>query len=62
MKLYIKIFLGLALGSIAGYLYYFFIGCHSGSCPISSNPFISSGYGALVGLILSIPTKKKNEK
>ncbi|MCX7736843.1 MAG: DUF6132 family protein [Candidatus Kapabacteria bacterium] len=62
MKLYIKLIIGLVLGAIAGYAYYFFIGCHSGTCPISSNPLISTGYGALVGLILSIPSKKKNEK
>lgn len=62
MKLYIKIIMGLFLGAIAGYAYYFFIGCNSGTCPISSNPLISTAYGALVGLILSIPSKKKDEK
>lgn len=62
MKTYIKILIGLAVGAIAGYGYYYFIGCHSGNCPISSNPLISTGYGALIGLILSIPIKKKDEK
>lgn len=62
MNTYIKIGLGILLGAIAGFAYYFFIGCNSGSCPISSNPLISTGYGALLGLILSIPSKKKNEK
>jgi hypothetical protein len=62
MNTRIKIILGVALGAVAGFAYYYFIGCNSGSCPISSNPYITVGYGALVGLILSIPSKKKNEK
>lgn len=62
MKIYIKLLLGVSLGAIAGFAYYYFIGCNSGSCPISSNLYITVGYGALVGLILSIPSKKKNEK
>lgn len=62
MNTRIKIILGVTLGAVAGFAYYYFIGCNSGSCPISSNPYITVGYGALVGLILSIPSKKKNEK
>jgi len=52
----------LAAGSIAGYAYYHFIGCTSGACPITSNPIISTLYGALIGGILSIDQKKKSEK
>jgi hypothetical protein len=40
-----------ALGAAAGYLYYAFIGCSTGTCPITSNPWISTGYGCLVGLL-----------
>lgn len=39
-------------GALAGYLYYRFVGCRSGVCPITSNPYISAGYGALMGLML----------
>lgn len=49
-------------GAILGYAYYHFIGCNSGTCPITSNPYISTAYGAFMGLILAIPSKKKNEK
>lgn len=37
------------VGSTAMYLYWFFIGCNSGTCLITSSPSISSGYGLLLG-------------
>lgn len=46
----IKRSLGLALGATAGFTYYATIGCASGGCPITSNPWISTGWGALIGL------------
>ncbi|MCB0729774.1 MAG: hypothetical protein KDC88_01975 [Ignavibacteriae bacterium] len=49
-------------GAVLGYTYYHFIGCNSGSCAITSNPYISTAYGAFLGLIFAIPSKKKNEK
>ena len=48
---------GVALGAIAGYAYYHFIGCTSGSCPITSNPWISTVYGAAMGGLL-VPWKR----
>jgi len=47
-----KPFLGIALGGLAGFLYYHFIGCSSGTCPITSNPYMSIMYGGLLGLFL----------
>ena len=44
--------LAIALGALAGYAYYALIGCHSGSCGISSDPFYSSLYGSVIGLVL----------
>jgi hypothetical protein len=52
--------LGIILGALAGYLYYQFVGCNSGTCSISSNPTNSTSYGALMGyLILSMFEKDK---
>lgn len=42
-----------ALGGVAGFLFYTFIGCSSGTCPITSSPVGSTIYGALIGVILS---------
>ena len=48
-----RILLGVLLGAAAGYAYYRFVGCASGACPITSNPWISTAYGAGLGLLLS---------
>ncbi len=42
----------IVLGGSAGYAFYRFVGCKSGSCPITSNPWISTFYGALLGALL----------
>jgi Family of unknown function (DUF6132) len=50
------------LGAAGGYLYYSFVGCLSGTCPITSNPWLSTGYDTLVGLVfISWSSKKKEE-
>jgi hypothetical protein len=56
--------LGVAIGSIGGYLYWLFIGCSSGTCPITSSPFISAIWGAAIGVLLfdMFNKKKKNNE
>lgn len=44
----------IVVGAVLGYAYYRFIGCSSGVCPITSNPFISTGYGALLGTVIAM--------
>lgn len=51
MNIWIKRGLLALLGGVGGYAYYHFIGCASGACPITSNPYISTAYGALVGVV-----------
>ncbi len=59
-KRYIKMLSGLAFGTILGYSYYYYIGCASGTCAITSNPYISSAYGAMMGLVFMWPAKEKD--
>lgn len=40
------------LGAAGGYLYYRLVGCASGACPITSNPYLSAAYGGVIGLLL----------
>jgi hypothetical protein len=45
--------LSVLLGAAAGLAYQRFIGCRTGACAITSNPYVSTLYGAVVGFLLS---------
>lgn len=51
---------GIAIGAMAGFAYWYFIGCNSGTCPIQSNWHTSTLYGGLIGYVL--PNSPKKEK
>jgi hypothetical protein len=44
--------IGGAVGALAGFLYYRFIGCRTGSCPLTSTLYGSVLYGTLLGSLL----------
>jgi hypothetical protein len=46
-----RIVLSTIAGAGLGFAYYRLVGCRSGACPISGNPFISTIYGAVLGLV-----------
>jgi hypothetical protein len=52
-KKMIKLVAFIVVGGAMGFAYYKFVGCATGTCPITSNPFISTLYGALMGAVLS---------
>jgi len=57
--------IGVIAGSLAGYLYWKYVGCIDGTCAIWSNPFKSTLYGALLGGLLFlafVPDKSKSKK
>ncbi len=65
MKLLLKyktILTGAILGAIAGYAYYYFVGCASGTCAITSNPINSSLYGAFMGGLVGDMFRKESSK
>ena len=43
---------GAAAGAVAGYLYWKFIGCTSGTCAITGKPVNSTIYFAVMGSLL----------
>lgn len=50
---YLRHGLFIAGGALAGFAYYYFIGCWSGTCPITGSPYLSTAYGALMGFLLA---------
>jgi hypothetical protein len=54
--------LGIIIGAIAGYAYYYFVGCASGNCAITSKPLNSTLYGAVMGGLLADLFKKEKTK
>jgi len=56
-------FVGALTGSFAGLAYWYFVGCASGTCAITSNPYISTIYGGVMGwLIIGIFKGNKEQK
>jgi len=58
IKKYQRNLIGIVLGAIAGWLYWHFVGCSSGTCAITSKPMNSSLYGALMGYLVAGMFKK----
>lgn len=54
---------GVLVGTLGGYLYWHYIGCASGTCPITSNPLHATLYGSLMGeLLFNIFQKDRGSK
>lgn len=58
-KLY---FIGALAGGVAGFLYWKYVGCLTGTCAISSKPLNSTLYFALMGAVLFGFFKKENKQ
>jgi hypothetical protein len=56
-----KRILPVVFGAGGGYAYYYFIGCASGACPISSNPYISIFFGGVLGALFIPRTQKEGD-
>jgi hypothetical protein len=48
-----KPFLGITLGGLAGFMYFYFVGCRSGSCPITGSAWSSVIVGGLFGFFIT---------
>lgn len=54
--------IGIILGAIAGFLYWNYVGCASGTCAITSKPINSTLYGALMGYLVAGMFKRNVKK
>lgn len=58
-KLYV---IGAVIGALAGFLYWKYVGCITGTCAITSSPVRSTLYFALFGAIFLGMFKKEHKK
>jgi len=58
---YKKTTIAAVFGAVLGYTYYKLVGCSNGSCMITSNPWISTLYGMVMGMLaVGFPQKQKS--
>ena len=48
----LKWIIGAVVGAALGFTYWYFIGCNTGTCAITSSPINSTIYGGLMGVLL----------
>ena len=49
----VRAILGIVLGGLAGFGLYRYLGCASGTCLITSSPWVSVVYGMILGFVVS---------
>ena len=52
-KMITRIIAGIVIGGVLGFGYYKVVGCATGTCPLTSNPWISTLFGMLVGGLIA---------
>jgi hypothetical protein len=55
-------FIGAIAGAVAGFLYWRYVGCLTGTCVITSKPLNSSLYFSVFGALLFGSFKKENKQ
>lgn len=50
---YIRMFMGGLTGALVGFGIYKFVGCKSGACPLSGNPWTATILWALLGAMVA---------
>ncbi|MCB9697066.1 MAG: YtxH domain-containing protein [Alphaproteobacteria bacterium] len=48
----VRLFLYIVVGAVAGYGWHRLVGCSSGACPLTSNPWLMTAYGGFMGYAL----------
>ena len=57
INIIIRILGGAVMGALVSLAYYKFVGCRSGTCPITSDPYASVLFGVVMGGLLAVITR-----
>ena len=49
----LRLLIGAVAGAVLGFGWHKLVGCSTGACPLTSNPFISTLYGIVVGVLIA---------
>lgn len=49
----IRIVIGIVAGAAVGFGWHKLVGCSTGACPLTANPYVSMIYGAVVGVLIA---------
>lgn len=60
-KKWLRVLLGMLVGALLGIIYWEFIGCNGGNCPLTSNPYKTVVVFAAMGGFLAYDKKEKNK-
>jgi len=58
----LKSIIGMVVGVIGGYIYYIEVGCNSGSCAITSDPWMTMLWGLMMGYLVGDMFNKDKKK
>jgi hypothetical protein len=49
----LRMIIGALVGAGLGFGWHKLVGCSTGACPLTSNPFISTLYGLAIGVLVA---------
>jgi len=48
----LRVLIGAVAGAVLGFGWYKLVGCSTGTCPLTSNPVVSTLYGTTLGALI----------
>jgi Family of unknown function (DUF6132) len=49
----LRLLIGAAIGAGLGFGWHKLVGCSTGTCPLTANPYIATLYGMVVGALIA---------
>jgi len=49
----LRFIVGAAVGAVLGFGWHKLVGCSTGACPLTANPFVATFYGTTVGALIA---------